>query len=248
MRAPAIKPERLIGQEPSLHPLRGLIGSLPVSVRQALWRQSRRPIFTSSAEWGLYIEEWEPVGIRRNTEGKILSFGSPRLLMLDWDNVPLELCVRGLEALCKAKPQLRFRLYRTQNGYHAFCVSHCSSPRSISALSWPARLRADCRYAWNSAYRNRFDVRVSRKDPFHRHSAFLINEIGAGAPNPNLKRILGFYEDIALWCDRHLPSDWSPRDEGLIRHLRDLCRSVDRGTHRRQTFDSRLPSAFPELG
>lgn len=163
-----------------------------------------------------------------------LVFRVPDLLMLDWDGVDENHCVRALEELCsQEQPALRFRLYRTNRGFHGFLVSERCPARSVRVVEWSRRVGADMRYAWLVLAKDRFDVRVSRRkagDPL----SSCLRDIGSGTVDERLDRILACHDLLVQWVLDDVTIDPIAPDSERIELIAATCRGIDEAVRRQR--------------
>lgn len=97
----------------------------------------------------------EQTHISKQSVMNIISF--TRLLVLDWDNTDLD---DVLQVLCNVP--YKFRVYKTYNGYHAYCTSHFFPHNDLRTLQIMKRLKCDELYITFSYYTG-FVVRLTPK-------------------------------------------------------------------------------------
>lgn len=97
----------------------------------------------------------EQTNISKQSVMNIISF--KRLLVLDWDNTDLD---DVLQVLCNVP--YKFRVYKTYNGYHAYCTSHFFPHNDLKTLQIMKRLKCDELYISFSYYTG-FVVRLTPK-------------------------------------------------------------------------------------
>jgi hypothetical protein len=198
-------------------------GMVPVSARAVaeLRRKSRIDIeqnwvdrFGRSYDVLLKTPELE-LGLYRHNGMIVIC--TPTLLMLDFDVEDKLEAVRLLQRQVAAletatHTRLRFEIYETDGGIHAFLTSHEADARSDNTLALMLQLQSDKTYAGFTLFRG-FCARLNPKitDPHNNHALRTVEEIrdavvarecyrdvcavGAGRALPHLQRILAFKLD-----------------------------------------------------
>ena len=104
--------------------------------------------------------------------------------------------IRQIEAYCETRPTLRFRLYRSQNGVHAFLISSRSIYCSDASLSLMLDLGADFYYVVFSYLRG-WSVRLNRKRRDRSSQLYtLIRDIGSGNVDSHCEKLVQLHINL----------------------------------------------------
>jgi hypothetical protein len=122
----------------------------------------------------------------------IISFD--KLLVCDWDNMTLE---EILDIISKVEPTLRFKIYKTYNGYHGYCVSRYCSHSSFATIQLMHKMKCDP-YYMSFTKLNGFAVRLTKKQGRNEEEVErYIMDIGDSDPLPLL-------EDLVMVKDNYI--------------------------------------------
>lgn len=114
------------------------------------------------------------------------------LLILDFDHISYEEVIKRLNPLNK----LLFRIYKTFNGYHAFCVSDKISYNSEEAINISRIAECDPWYIVYFKY-HAYCIRISAKhNRIEEKVHTFVGEFGEGKINENLKKLVEYFENI----------------------------------------------------
>lgn len=114
-------------------------------------------------------------GYQQKPTGRMFYVKLYDMFVLDYDDLTQDEVVEDLTALCK-EYNLSFAVYQTQNGYHAFLVSHLLPYYSRQASMLFKQTRADFCY-FKFCKKNAYNVRVSTKPATYCSASFCINKV-----------------------------------------------------------------------
>lgn len=101
-----------------------------------------------------------------------------------------------IEKYCQEHPELRFRLFRSQNGIHAFLISHRACYRDPKWIDLMLDLGADFYYVVFSYLRG-WSVRVNRKRRDRSEVLYTyLCEIGLGKTDENLDKLVKLHVNL----------------------------------------------------
>lgn len=119
------------------------------------------------------------------------------LLILDFDHISYEEVLKRLSPLKK----LLFRIYKTFNGYHAFCISDKISYNSEEAVSIARIAECDPWYIIYFKY-HAYCIRISAKhNRIEENVHTFVTDYGEGKLNKDLGKLICYFENL----EKNLP-------------------------------------------
>jgi hypothetical protein len=123
-----------------------------------------------------------------------------QLLMIDIDFYKdlaiVQSIVEHFEGYCKLHPSLRFKLYKSRNGIHAFLVSQPSNYKADDILTLQLELQSDFYYIVYSYLRG-WSVRLNKKTTDTKDELYeYICDVGQGEVNEQLVKLVTLHVEL----------------------------------------------------
>lgn len=134
---------------------------------------------------------------RANLSNYIYYIKFYEMLILDFDKITFEEVTERLKPLNK----LLFRIYKTFNGYHAFCISDKISYNSNEAIEIARITNCDPWYIIYFKY-HAYCIRISAKHNRNEENVHtFVSDFGEGIINKDLEKLVIYFENI----EKNLP-------------------------------------------